>query len=67
MTYGTISTILFCYVVVILSTIPLLWQLSRNLLRSENEKNPEAKIMGSIILYIAIVIVYTASITNLVQ
>ena len=67
MTNGTINDILFCYVVVTLSPIPLLWQLSRNLLRFENAKNPEAKIMGSIILYITIVMVYTATIAEFVR
>lgn len=67
MTNGTIGAILFCYVVVTLSPIPLLWQLSRNLLRSENAKNPEAKIMGSITLYITIVMVYTATIAEFVK
>ena len=67
MTNGTISIILFCYVVVTLSTIPLLWQLSRNLLRFENAKNPEAKIMGSIILYMIIKMVYTIIIANLTR
>lgn len=67
MTNGTINDILFCYVVVTLSPIPLLWQLSRNLLRSENAKNPEAKIMGSILLYMTIVVVYTAIIADVVR
>lgn len=67
MTNGTIGAILFCYVVVTLSPIPLLWQLSRNLLRSENSKNPEAKIMGSITLYITLVMVYTATIADVVR
>lgn len=67
MTNGTISAILFCYIVVTLSPIPLLWQLSRNLLKSENAKNPEAKIMGSILLYMTIVMVYTATIAEFVR
>lgn len=67
MTNGTIGTILFCYTVVTLTPIPLLWQLSRNLLRSENAKNPEAKIMGSIILYMILVMVYTVVIACLTQ
>lgn len=67
MTNGTIGAILFCYVVVTLSPIPLLWQLSRNLLRSENAKYPEIKIMGSITLYMTIVMVYTATIADVVR
>ena len=67
MTNGTIGAILFCYVVVTLSPIPLLWQLSRNLLRSENAKYPEIKIMGSIALYMTIVMVYTATIADVVR
>lgn len=67
MSYGTFSTILFCYVVVTLSPIPLLWQLSRNLLRSENEKNPEVKIMGSVILYMILAMAYTVIIASLVR
>lgn len=67
MTNGTIGAILFCYVVVTLSPIPLLWQLSRNLLRSENAKYPEVKIMGSITLYMTIVMVYTATIADVVR
>ena len=67
MTNGTIGTILFCYTVVTLTPIPFLWQLSRNLLRSENAKNPEAKIMGSIILYMILVMVYTVVIACLTQ
>ena len=67
MTIETISIILFCYVVFIFLTIPLLCQLSKFLLGSENVKNQKAKIMGNFMLYMNIAMVYTTIIARLAQ
>lgn len=59
--------IILCYIIVTLSPIPFIWRISRNLLSSETAKNPEIKIMGSITLYMILVMVYTVVIACLTQ
>lgn len=59
--------IILCYIIVTLSPIPFIWRISRNLLSYETAKNPEIKIMGSITLYMILVMVYTVVIACLTQ